>query len=318
VSEPRNTIRSLSQIREQLRDLRSAIEQLEEAESRDFAARVTLQSLRAHEHSLKDEEAAAVLVQQGHTLEVVLEGEAVIGHAVEATFLSDVLGRFQRLFDGVAQAREGRSTIAGKVPEDIRAGVRMMVAAMVPGSFAVRIDIPEQADQLFGEDVVEATLGLFAAEPRIESFIPLMRVPRVKHNYEKLAKSLIAHASDFRIQTRSGHSAQFTAEMAKERLDWIELVDTQENVLDVLGILVGGNVESRTYVLAVDEDHYRGRVLDTALDELRRVALGSDVRARLLRVVKAQVDGIVTPREEFYLESIATVRHPSQETLPDA
>jgi len=173
------------------------------------------------------------------------------------------------------------------VPEEIRTGVRMMVAAMVPGSFAVRIDLPDQAEQLFGEDVVGVTLGLFAEDPTVETFLPLMRIPRVKSNYEELAKSLISHDSEFRIRTRSGRTARFTPDMAKERLEWIDLVETKENTLDLRGELVGGNVESKTYVLAVDNEHYRGRVLDSALDELRRVALGSNVRARLLRVVKA-------------------------------
>lgn len=315
MSEPREIIRSASQIKEQLADLRGAIAGLEAVAATDFAARVTLQSLRANEAVLEDEAAAAFLAEHGHSLEVVLEGAAVIGHTIEATFLSDVLGRFQRLFDGVAQAREGHSTRTGRVPEEVRSGVRMMVAAMVPGSFAVRIDIPDQAEQLFGDDVVGVALGLFAAEPTVETFLPLMRIPRVKSNYEELAKSLISHQSEFRVRSRSGESVHFTAQMARERLEWIELVETKENTLDLRGVLVGGNVESKTYVLAVDDDHYRGRVLDSALDELRRVALGSSVHARLLRVVKAQVDGIVTPREDFYLESIVATRQVGQDSL---
>lgn len=315
MSEPHEVIRPLSKIREQLTELRSAMADLEDVATTDFAARVTLASLRANESVLLNEEASAVLADDGHSLEIVLEGDAVVRHTIGATFLSDVLGRFQRLLDGVAQAREGQSTRVGRVPEDIRSGVRMMVAAMVPGSFAVRIDIPDQAEQLFGDDVLRATLNLFAAEPAVESFVPLMRLPRVKSSYEELAKSLVLHSSEVRFRTRTGESAHFTAQMARERLDWIALVETAENTLDVRGTLVGGNVESKTYVLAVDDEHYRGRILDTALDELRRVALGASVRARLLRIVKAQVDDIVAPREEFYLEAIKAAVDMHQESF---
>lgn len=313
--DARSMIRPLDEIRAQLSDLRAAKADLAPIGASSLAARATLASLQANESLLQNEEAAALLARDGHSLELVLEGNAVIGHTIEASFLSDVLGRFQRLLDGVAQARDGQVTRAGRVSENVRDNVRMMVAAMVPGSFAVRVDIPEQADQLFGDDAVESTLGLFAFDPNIETFLPLMRVPRVKSNFEELAKSLISNGSQFTIRTRAGSSIVFTAQMAKERLEWIDRVETKENVLELRGVLVGGNVERKNYVLSVGDDHYRGKVLESALDELRRVALGSRVRVKLLRVVKEQVDGIVTPREDYYLESIVATEEPEQTSL---
>ena len=315
MDDAQETVRSLDEIRTQLTELREAKADLAPLAAISLAARLTLASLEANESALETEELAAVLVRDGHTLEVKLEGEAVIGHTIEAAFLSDVLGRFQRLLDGVAQARDGQATRAGRVPANVRGSVRMMVAAMVPGSFAVRVGIPDQADQLFGNDAIESTLALFAPEPEIETFLPLMRFPRVKSNFEELAKSLISNKSQFVVRTKTGSSVLFTAQMAQNRLDWIALVETKENVLELLGVLVGGNVESKTYVLSVEDEHYRGKVLDTALDELRRVALGSQVRAKLLRVVKEQVDGIVAPREDFYLESIIVTAAPEQSSF---
>jgi len=306
MDEGLETIRPLEVIRAQLSDLRAAKADLAEAPTNSLATRATLASLEANEASLEAEEAAAVLVRDGHSFELALKGDAVVGYTIQASFLSEVLGRFQRLLDGVAQVRAGQATRAGQVPEDVRDGVRMMVAALVPSSFAIRVEVPEQPGQLFGDDAVRTTLHLFAAEPEIESFLPLMRVPRVKSSFAGLAKSLVSAGSELRIRTNRGTTVRFTAQMARDRLDWIDLVETKENVLDLRGVLVGGNVESGSYVLAVEDRHYRGKVLDSALGELRRVALGSQVRARLLRVVKEQVDGIVTPLESFYLESIVT------------
>lgn len=304
MDDARERLRPLDEVRAQLADLRAAKQDLEPLSATSFAARLTLSSLEAHEAILETEETAAALVSDGQTLEVRLNGEAVVGNTIEAAFLSDVLGRFQKLFYGVAQAREGSATGAGRVSASVKQSVRMMVAAMVPGSFAVRVALPDQADQLFGRDAIESTLSLFAPDPDIETFLPLMRVKRVRSNFEELAKSLISNKSEFVVCTQTGRKTQFTAKMAQDRLNWIELVETKENVLDLNGVLVGGNVENKTYVLAVDEEHFRGKVLDTALDELRRVALGAQVRAKLLRVVKEQVDGIVTPREDYYLEAI--------------
>lgn len=315
MGDAREVIRPLGEIQAQLSDLRAAKDDLKALSASSFAARVTLASLESNEAVLETEETAALLIRDGQSLELKLDGEAVIDYTVDAAFLSDVLGRFQRLLDGVAQAREGQSTRAGRVPEKVRGSVRMMVAAMVPGSFALRVGIPEQPDQLFGEDAIESTLALFAIDPDIGTFLPLMRVPRVKSNFEELAKSLISNKSQFVARTKAGTSVLFTAQMAQDRLDWIDQVETNENVLDLRGVLVGGNVESKTYVLAVGEEHYRGRVLDTALDELRCVALGSHVRAKLLLVVKEQVDGIVAPREDYYLESIVATVDPAQTSL---
>lgn len=309
--------RPVSEVTQQLADLASARSALESIDSPDFVTVASLASLTAHEDELKTELAAASLADAGQTMEFVLDGDAVVGHTVEASFLADMLGYFQRMLDGVAEAREGNSRTRGRVAEQIRASVRIMVADFVPGSFGVRLVMPDQPDQLFGDDVLESTLSLFASEPAVEDFLPLMRLPRVKANYEAMMKSLVSHQGKLAITTESRISVRFAAETARHRLEWIGLVETSQSPIDVSGILVGGDVERRTYVLTVDDVHYRGKVLDIALDELRRVTLGSYVRARLLHVTKAQVDDIVIPAEEFYLESVNALPEPNQPRLDD-
>lgn len=317
MSMPDRPLRTLEEVVEQLTDLRAAKQALGSLDSADFAAQASLASLLSHEQALLDEKTMVELALTGQTMEIVLDGDAVSGHTVEAGFLADILGRFQRLLDGVAEARAGNTTGRGQVAEQIRSTVRLMVSDFVPGSFGVRITMPEQAEQLFGEDVLSATLGLFASDPQVEVFLPLMRLTRVKANYEALLKSLVAHDGHMKVRTRSGGVIGFGAVTAQQRLDWIDLVETTSVTIDVMGELVGGDVEKKTYVLVVEDTHYRGKVLDIAIEELRKVTLGSTVSAKLIKVVKEQVDGIVTPTEQFYMESITVLGEPHQERIPE-
>jgi hypothetical protein len=100
------------------------------------------------------------------------------------------------------------------------------------------------------------------------------------------------------------HTLAFTSSMARERLDWMELIEVSKEPLTVRGVLIGGNLEKRVYDLVADEQHYSGKVLDTALGDMRHMTLGSDVTARLLVVTKSQADDILPSHTDYYLESV--------------
>ncbi len=307
--------RTLEEVRADLGRLRDVKQAFAGLAAPDFGAEVSLLSVEARESELLAEESAALLVEEGGDAEIVLSGDAVTENSVQAGFLADMLGSLQRLVDAVAQARAGESTPRGAVRGEIRESVRLMVAGFSAGSFAVRLTMPPQPGQLFGPGVLESTASLFSPDPDVGEFLTLMRLDRVRSGYQDMMNSLVRHRSSIAVASRGlSHSIAFTSRMAKERLDWMELIEVNEQPKLVSGILVGGDVEKRTYHLAVDDEEFTGKVLDKAVGELKSVKLGSRVEAGLLVITKAQVDNVLPSRTIYYLESIRP--HPREQQMP--
>ena len=303
-------------MRAELEELQAAKAAFVNVPEDDFAAEMTVLSLEAREAELLAEESLALLLETEGDVEVVLDGGAVEGHAVEASFLSDVVGRLQGLVNAVAEARAGQARPRGQVREDIRGSVRMMVEAFAPGSFGIRLAIPPQPGQLFGKDALGSTISLFDPDPEQGEFLTLMRLDRVRANYGKLMESLARHSSSMAIASRDlAHARAFTSRLAQERLDWMELIEVGKQPLSLTGTLVGGDVDLRTYHLEAEDTSYKGKVLETAVDDLKRVRLGADVHVRLLVVTRAHADGIVPSRTQYYLEAVEELGDEGQTRL---
>lgn len=310
--------RPLDVVRADLEQLRGVKTSFSRLPNRDFAAEVSMISIETRESELLAEESFALLLEGENDVEMVLDGGAVRDGAIEAGFLADVLGRFQGLTNAVAEARAGESRRRGVVKEDIREPVQLMVQAFATGSFGVRLTVPPQPDQLFGHGVLGSAISLFDPDPEHGEFLTLMRLDRVRSNYGDLMRSLVRHKSSIAIASRElTHRFAFTPTMAKERLDWMELIDVSEQPLKVTGVLAGGDVARRTYHLETEDEEFTGKVLDTAIGELKQVKLGSEVQACLTVVTKAQADGIVPSRIQYYLESIEPLTSGAQSHLDE-
>ena len=99
---------------------------------------------------------------------------------------------------------------------------------------------------------------------------------------------------------------EFSFEQAEDRMRWLELQGEREEILEVEGTWVMGNVDSGRYELVAADVRYRGPVSEAALAEMKSpsLSLGSVVNARLRRVTHFHDDDLVEPKVEHILEAI--------------
>lgn len=285
----------------------------------DSASRLFFTSLVDEETRLTEELHAAMEFAVSPDLDVVFRGGAVEGHAIHAGFLASALGSIQDLVTAMAQVKLGQPTDRAAVPASISDSYRLSVSAFAPGSFEVRMRLPEEPEQLQmipgtgRQEVVDAVAELFTEEAvegieHVEKFLVVLRHARVKSHYQKLLGVLSSSDSDMTMRTKTmPEPVLFTKVQARQRMEWLELNGIREETLHLVGVLVGGNVESNHYDLTVGEDHYSGRMTDMAATELHGIKFGATVKADVRMLTHYHEDAIVNEKIEYELEHIESV-----------
>jgi hypothetical protein len=309
------------EIRRQLDELRDILQDARAYGAADFAAEITLASLQSHEAELVEELAAAEMIISGADLELVLDGDPVEGHAVHAAFLAAVLGRVQKLTNSLAQAGYSASADVGQVFRNVIAENRLLVAGWRPSSFAVQLRLaPRAPGEAAADDgatetvntgptpqeVLESVAALLDQEVPTPRMLPLLVDAAVKRDFADLLNVIAKQGANLRVRTRRRpYGVKVTSRQARDRVEFIDTLQTREVTRSIRGVLVGGSIESKKFELRSGDTIYRGKVTTAAQTLMRQYTWGADVVADVRVSTKAHEEGLGTPTVTYTLVGLS-------------
>jgi hypothetical protein len=319
-----------SEVRSQLEELRNLISASRAVASDDFASELSLESLVTHEADLLQELRAAEMITSGSDLEVVLDGDPVEDHAVEANFLAAVLAKVQQLTLSIAQAGYAAALDLGTIYRDVLGENRLLVSGVRPSSFAVQFKLGTGRDaddreaapspghagdeQVTGssaapgptpQDVLEVLTQLLHQEVPSPRLFALLNVPEVKRDYAALLEVIARDGATLRVRTRRRpRGVLVTSRDARNRARFMKTLQSSEVAVSVHGTLVGGSIESKRFELRSGDQFFKGRVTEEAQAMMRRFTWGADVVADLRVRTKAHEEGLGEPNVTYTLTAL--------------
>ena len=279
--------RAAAEVRRQLADLARLRETARAYGTPDFASRVGLDSILGHEQSLLEELRAAELLESESAAEIAFDGDPVQGHAIHAAFLGVMLTKVQQLVNALAQAMVGVPTAVAPLPRNIVAENRLIVTGWVPSSFAVRFRLPtrEELGQLVDTEslaVLGALTELLGGPSLSQNAVEWVSLPRVKKHYSEFLEVLAKQGASLTLRTRRNpYGVGLTTQGARDRVEWLDLLQVTESAVTMSGVLVGGNVESGRFELKAEDEVFRGYTTETAKNQMKQIRFGASVRADL-------------------------------------
>ena len=307
---PPREVRSSESVREQLDDLSRVVALAAARNPTDFAGRQHLRSMERHRDRLRSELRAALLLESAADAELLFEGGPVRGTQIEAGFLGPFVNTLQKLANAVGQAVTGSPTSRAPVPRNVAAEARVLLAAAVPGSYGIRFRFPtgEELGQMLGTSAPEILRVLQAV---FEQTVPddearaVVALPRVRAHYAAMFRLLAASGASATLRTREApHGTVVAPSQARDRLEWIELVQSTEREFSFRGVLVGGSLSRRRFELDDGSEQYAGRATEEAVRQMRGIGMGDHVTARIREINVEHEDEAGDPSQSFVLERI--------------
>ena len=302
--------RSASEVRRQLADLAKVRDAARAYGARDFASRAGLDAIHGHEQSLLEELRAAEMLESGSAAEIVFDGDPVQDHAIQAGFLGVMLTKVQQLVNALAQAMMGVATAVAPLPRNIVAENRLVVTGWAPSSFAVRFRLPtrEELGQLMDTEsqaVLDGLTELLGGPSLSQRAVEWVSLPRVKKHYSEFLETLAKQGASLRLRTRRNpYGVALTTQGARDRVEWLDLLQVTESKLTVSGVLIGGNVESGRFELKGEDEVFRGGTTETAKNQMKQIKFGAVVRADLRVTTMVHEEGAAEPATSYVLQTI--------------
>jgi hypothetical protein len=253
-------------------------------------------------------------------LEIVLNAGAD-EHLVSASVLSGVVGKLQKSLTWVAHALRSGPGVDREPPVEIRAMTGVQVEALAPGSFRIRLRRTPPRDSR-QEQIASADLDLF--ELSVKSVLDLTAAAEqglLGDEEESLAQSLGPKASRY-LQgfitnvaesggttellwaSKAPRAVELSPERARALSDWLASVQSTTEVRDVIGVLLGADVESGRFKLRGDDGvTYEGKASPELVSHVETEARYEAT----VSVTLAQRQHIGTSVERYVLASLSRV-----------
>ncbi len=317
--------RPSNEIKKQLADLAIVRAAAERFGNPDFASQIGLQSICLHQNLLLDELKASEMLESGTDVELILDGDPVVQHSVQASFLGNFLAKVQSLVNAMAQAVTSTPTARGPLPGNIVAENRLMISAeFVPSSFGVRCTLPTKEDlglilEPVSRAVLESISELLSDNLPSEDLAGLVSHARVKQQYFELLDILAKNGANVRVRTRQNpYGSKLHTRLARERVEWLELLQANEERINRSGILVGGNIETARFELKVGDEMIVGKASDVARAQLRGITFGAQVQAEIRAKTMVHEEGAFEPKTSYFLVSVMAEENPPISALEPA
>lgn len=300
-------------LRQQLARLEALRNKAEQHDHLSTADEVNLRTVRQMEARIREDLRAVEMLEADADAEFTLAGDPVYGHEVSAKFLGDFLRSLQDLVYATTQVVVGQPTSRAPVRGDIIATSRLTVLPQfVAGSFGFRVRLPREEELGLLPGSLEANrealrlvgdiLGDRLAD---EELATRLSHSRVRSHYAKLMSLLAEENADIVVRTRANPSgSKIQARRARERREWLNLLQMTTRAVTLEGRLVGGSIERRRFELAAEDGiDYAGTISEQAAEEMRHLHWGDSVRARLEVTTQEHEDVAGEPAERYHAKS---------------
>ena len=311
---------------------KSAQSQLQWLEDKSQEAPLTSSELEAEEvapHLLSRVTSSQKQIAQDFDAQFIIEGDPVLGHAIDFNFFGQFLSSFQNTFNALGQWRTYNASAFGRVQQSIIDNNRLLLAATFDGSFGASVQIVSDTQEEVKSD---GNIALFedaeTGEPEPKelpsdllillqqlldgnadkaTLAEALTQPRIKTHYQNLIELIAKRGADVKFSTRDQPQAvRISTEQARARLAWLENLQTKEDVQTFEGILVGGSIERNRFELKQAEELIEGRMTAEASRSFRRLSWGAEVRA-IVQVTTSANNETATEKISYQLLGISLV-----------
>lgn len=294
-------------IKQQLSDLAEVITEANKYGTPDFASEIAYKSLLQNEEELHEELKASELIESTNDVEVAIDGDPVKEHTVEAGFFGKLLTDVQNLIYAIAQVIISGPRATGPIPHIIINENRLMVTSWARSSFAVRFHLPtreelHQTVEPTSKEVLSIITTLLKEGVDQDEIIEMISHPRIKKHYSQLLEDMVYKGASIRFRTRANpYGVKVDSRQARDRIDWLNLLQTREEIIKVRGILSGGNIKTGKFYLSVDDEHYSGSVSADAKVQMKDITFGATVTAEMRITTISHEEVEAEPKVEYYL-----------------
>ena len=299
--------RTVSELEQQLTEVTSLKEEVERYGTPDFASSLGLRSISNFGAQLQQEIEAAAMLETGYSAEISLDGDPVVKHQISSKFFGQIMVYVQDAINALAFAQaKGSHTRKNLIPNN-----RIMLAATGPGSFVASFATPEQEEEETLLDVppsfnpIDVLAQLLDGSLDIDSSSDILANPLVKSKYGQVIALLAKDGASIFLRTKNNpYGVALSAQQARERREWLDLLRSTVEVQSITGTLVGANIDSGRFEIKVGRDSFRGRASDKAAAQIKRIHLGAEVTAAIQVTTTTHEDNNFTPKTSYFLESI--------------
>jgi hypothetical protein len=285
-----NDLRNVPEIREQLADLDETLELAKQYGAPDFASSISLRSMGMEREILLDELRATELRESEYDAELVLKGDPVANHDIHSRFFGLVLVELQDLVNAVAQHIASLRSSSGRVAANIIEQNRLLFSHSFESSFGARFKVAGTTGEHDESRLLDAPNSsaldqvweLLSGRAHSDTLTEYLSHPRIRTHYKALVELLAKQGADFEIRTR-GHdsSSRLSAQEARDRSEWLDLLTTQTQTIKLAGTLTGGSIARDRFELQVGEMVIQGVASHDAASQMRSFRLGQTVEAEL-------------------------------------
>jgi hypothetical protein len=263
----------------------------------DLATKMFLESMDAHEERLKEELKAALWLEAQSDLELSLSGSSVKEHSLEVDILTRFLRLVQNIWFSMAESITGSEISRTGFSNNLIEENALFVKGFFPSSFTIHLSYSEKHalqstpidDNNTNAKAEDALLSLLTGYGKEFESQALSQSPELRRHYINLLTFLTDNNLCVAARTRKHPFAvKMTAKEAEERKsilntthDDYKNTNTAERVV-IEGILVMYDMSKQRFKISDEKVTYRGFVSAEATEDLRKLALGSKVKAELL------------------------------------
>lgn len=301
---------SIRELKEQHEKLKKVIEVATEYGTPDRASQFGMNALRQEEAHLIGAIKLAQMAEAKTAVEVAVDGDPVRDHAISIAFLGPLLVCVQGLTNAIAQVKANAQTARGNFKNDLIARNRFELATVFESSFGIGLRLPEEEQgELFkNEDNSPADIvcNLLNGTEMREDAMDFLASPRVRSHYAALVDLIGKQGASIVFRTRKYPiGSKLTAQQARDRTTWLDLLKIESETIPVDGALVGGSIESKKFEIKTDAgDIIRGNVTEAAIIQMKDMNWGAFISAQIEIAVSSHEEAELEPRTAYRLINI--------------
>ncbi len=238
------------------------------------------------------------------------------GHRVKGEFLSAIIAKAQGLVNALAAAME-RPDVRNTSP-DAKEENCLYIGPSFASSYGLRFSLLK-SDELGRipisnqEEVLKAFTTLMDPNSPADQVEALLKKhARVRSNYRDMVDTIASSGARITARTHAlRHGVRMSTEQAYERANKLKGAAGDATPLPPLkGLLVGGDIETRSFHFKVGKQDYKGTLSDEAVIAFHKFRFGAKVTAYLSAKAKVVPDGTEAGKPEYTLLKVTAARGP--------
>ena len=263
-----------------------------------------MKSLKNETVSLRQKIAAARLLESNLDAELVIEGNPVVEHRVEAKFLGRLLSFVQDIVEDLT---------TGSAPS------RLQVVSFAPSSFKTSFVLskePNDQGELGydeeGTSGAEILSNILDGKVSNSVVVNTLDSIRLRRSYANMLLLIGKNGATVSFRTRQNPmGATVSPIQAMERSLWMRRLEVRKEKLSVTGELVTGSIRRGRFEIQDGNGKvFAGRASKEVANRNRGVSLGSNVHAVIEKMTRSHID-LDVPVVTYSLVSIVDASLPA-------